>query len=286
MPDEQTRRWRKFIDQWVTASGDGICHVIGDTNLDILKWDVPDFINERMVNMVKEEIQTLNFHQVIKGVTRAWPGTEDSHLDQCWSNRPDLILSHSNIVRSVGDHNVIEIVIKMKSTEPEQQESRRRSWKSFNLKRYVQSAAAIQWAEFYKLDNVNVAQHWFQEKLAHILDKAAPWVNIQPRRQYRNWVSNETKAVMSWRDASREAARESRSAKQWQLYKELRNHCNSLTKSDRKSFFREKFEVFERDNDYEKYVRSDEVQGRMESEPNSHQICSRRTDCHGSSGNC
>ena len=192
-PEAQSRRWKKFIDQWTNARQDGICHVLGDTNLDIFKWTDPESINEQMVKYMNEEIVTLNFSQIIEGFTRSWPGTEDSLLDQCWTNRLDLILSKNNIVRYVGDHNVIEIVLKLKGTDEEQQESRRRNWKLFSLENYVSAAAAIRWDDFYRLTDLNEAQYWMETSLSELLDKEAPWMTVQPRRKFRNWVSAKTK---------------------------------------------------------------------------------------------
>ena len=79
--EAQTTRWKKFINQWVNSGQSSNCHVIGDINLDIFKWGAPDQINEEMVNLVKEEIQTLNFHQLVDGATRFWPMKEDSLID-------------------------------------------------------------------------------------------------------------------------------------------------------------------------------------------------------------
>ena len=110
--EAQTARWKKCINQWVNAGQGANCHVIGDINLDIFKWGAPDQINEEMVNLMKEEIQTLNFQQLVNGATRFWPSKADSLIDHFWTNRPDRILSVRNIPRAAADHNAIEVTIK------------------------------------------------------------------------------------------------------------------------------------------------------------------------------
>ena len=43
-PAEQEARWSIFISQWLRANTMGPSIIIGDTNLDLIKWDSPDQI--------------------------------------------------------------------------------------------------------------------------------------------------------------------------------------------------------------------------------------------------
>ena len=54
--EQQTARWKIFIEQWQTANRQ--CIVVGDTNLDIFKWANPDQISVIMMDMVKNDIET------------------------------------------------------------------------------------------------------------------------------------------------------------------------------------------------------------------------------------
>ena len=67
---QQTDRWRFFINQWITASRLSDCIIIGDTNLDQLKWGKPDQINVAMTNLVKDNLETRGFSQLVTGPTR------------------------------------------------------------------------------------------------------------------------------------------------------------------------------------------------------------------------
>ena len=69
---QQNRRWKKIIGQWVDGSSADSCLIIGDTNMDLLKWTNPEQALEEIVRMVDEEIITRNFHQLINGPTRFW----------------------------------------------------------------------------------------------------------------------------------------------------------------------------------------------------------------------
>ena len=105
----QNTRWSRIIKQWINASKDGQCIIIGDLNLDQLTWGDPEWRHQQMVQQMKEEIETLNFSQLIEGATRCWPGADDSLIDHCWVNCGDRIISVKNSVRAVGDHNLLEV---------------------------------------------------------------------------------------------------------------------------------------------------------------------------------
>ena len=90
---QQETRWKNFIGQWKSASNSGPTVVIGDLNLDLLKWEAPEQILENMVEIVKDEIMTRNISQVITGPTRFWKGTAPSLIDHCWTNCVDKILN-------------------------------------------------------------------------------------------------------------------------------------------------------------------------------------------------
>ena len=51
---QQTNRWRLFIEQWQKAGRQADCIVVGDTNLDHLKWACPDQINVQMSNLCEK----------------------------------------------------------------------------------------------------------------------------------------------------------------------------------------------------------------------------------------
>ena len=65
-------------NQLIAASQGSEVLVIGDTNVDKLKWDDPDPGMENMIEKLKSEITTRNFSQVVQGPTRFWNGARPS----------------------------------------------------------------------------------------------------------------------------------------------------------------------------------------------------------------
>ena len=89
--NNQTLRWFKFIESWKRAATSGDTMVLGDVNIDYCKWALPDTKHSRMVEKMKEELETVDFHQMVTDVTRSWSGQPDTLIDQCWVNAPQRI---------------------------------------------------------------------------------------------------------------------------------------------------------------------------------------------------
>ena len=70
--ENQLDRWNRFLSQWKAAARNTEVIVVGDTNLDFMRWGSPSSKVEKMVEKTKVEIETLGFHQMIAGVTRSW----------------------------------------------------------------------------------------------------------------------------------------------------------------------------------------------------------------------
>ena len=49
--------------------------VVGDMNLDFLKWGTPEQAHEHMVTDTKDNIETLGYMQIVEGATRFWKDT-------------------------------------------------------------------------------------------------------------------------------------------------------------------------------------------------------------------
>ena len=110
-PAEQSKRWSNFLSQVETARISATCHIIGDFNLDHKRWDLPDHHHLQMITDAKNTLETGGFFQLITEVTRSWPGQSDTLINHFWTNDVQKVLSVSNLVRAVGDHNVISASI-------------------------------------------------------------------------------------------------------------------------------------------------------------------------------
>ena len=74
-PARQLDRLTKFVEAWKKAEKGNDVIVLGDVNLDYGKWSQPDQSHARMVDKIKNEVETLGFFQMVEKVTRCWKGS-------------------------------------------------------------------------------------------------------------------------------------------------------------------------------------------------------------------
>ena len=142
----QKLRWKNFVSQWKQAADIDSCWILGDLNLDVLKWNNNNYEYVELVDMIKDNIETENFVQIITQPTRFWTGTK-SLLDHIWTNCPEKAISIRNIERAASDHNVTGVKIRIKGTERQQNERLSRDKKKFDEKNFKNEVKKIDWSE-------------------------------------------------------------------------------------------------------------------------------------------
>ena len=221
-PSEQKNRWKNLISQWRTAGRMGQCITIGDLNLDIMKWHMPDQSVADMTEITKNEIETENFTQIIENPTRFWVNQEDSLIDHIWVNNPQKVISKHNTRRSTADHNMIEIVYRTKGKINNSNEIVRRNKNNFDAVKYREEISKIDWSELYHFANIDPAYSFFEEKILAIYNKMAPMGKVQPRNRNSNWLTEDTRTKMVCRDNSHKKATFSKNIDDWNTYKKFK----------------------------------------------------------------
>ena len=245
----QNQRWNLIISSWKRAAEGNVCTLIGDTNLDYLRWSTPEASHVRMVEKTREVMETAGFTQVIRGFTRQWRTQADSLVDQCWLNSPERLISTSNLLRGSSDHNYISVIIRTKNKISQGQESLRRVWKNFNPERFRDRIKTIDWEPLYNCENIDLVNDYFVGKVTEALDREAPFKYIQSRKNHVNWMTDELVEQMRDRDMARQKARETDSFEDWRHYRKSRNDCSKELKKRKNEFFRNIFETFSEKND-------------------------------------
>ena len=251
-PIEQNRRWSTFLKQVDTARISSTCHIIGDVNLDYLKWDLPDYLHSQMITDAKNCLEGGGFFQLVSDVTRAWPGQTDSLIDHFWTNDVQKVLEVKNSVRSAGDHNVITAIIRMKGSDVRQLDSRKRSFKNFDPVSFRQKLSLEQWEDIYEIEDVDLANDFIESRVVAALDEFCPYKTIQHRAECKTWLKLETKNKIILRDNMREQARVTNDRDHWKEYRRLRNEVNREVNRDKKDHY---------DNIYKKLYENKDVGG-------------------------
>ena len=234
----QERRWDRILARWKTLGDSSRCFVIGDLNLDFMRWDTPDQHHEYMVDSTKNTIEVSGFIQLITSITRAWSNQADSIIDHIWTNSADRVIKHDNEVRAASDHHVISVEIAMKDLKTGGQNIVKRMWKFFKKDEFLQDLKNVDWESIMLLTNVDVANSQLEENFCHILDKHAPIATCQIRTNYKNWISQETKDEMKIRDTAWLKARTTGIIADWDHYKKCRNLCTKKQKNDKTNYLK------------------------------------------------
>ena len=244
----QIARWNKFLAQWKMIGSRFDTFVVGDTNLDTCRWENPTSNCRQMVENTKDEIVTEGFHQLIQGITRSWRGQTDSCLDQVWTNVLALSISTSNFSRGSSDHNVIQVIIRLKGAAGNCLEflSRRRG--SFDLNRYRDRLKSSSWNDLYSITDPDKANKWLESLLVNILQEECPMRVVQPNKRLKSWIRSETIEIFVERDAARMKAKETDLDADWAKYRKLRNLATSAMKHNKKEHFKELFDNMEASN--------------------------------------
>ena len=246
---EQEERWKRVVKHWKAASNNAKCITMGDINLDYKRWQEPEFLQEKMIEMVQTQIEAEGFSQIVNDITRSWRTQRDTILDHIWTNCGQRTIEHFNHPRGISDHNVIGMKVALGNINIGGQNIRRRKWKNFNKERCLEKFASIDWKELYEQTNPNLANTILEENILKVLDTEAPMGTLQMRGRYLKWLTNETKENMVLRDEAREVARRTQTVGDWDSFRELRNTCTRLQRNDRTKFMKSTYTTIEKEKD-------------------------------------
>ena len=246
---QQEERFRRILRKWVNTSRGQRVVVIGDLNLDFLRWANPEPHLVQMVDSLKEKIETIGFQQLITEFTRTWNQQADSALDHIWTNCQERTLRTWNLPRTSSDHNIIGIDISLRDIKLGGHNIVKIVWKNFVPESFLSDLKTLDWSKILELDNVDLANSLLEDNLSSIIEKHAPMKTIQARTHYKNWLSDPTKTLMNLRDSAKEKARQSGTEEDWMDFRRQRNQCTAEQKRDKQRHLTELFNMIEDDKD-------------------------------------
>ena len=246
---KQEQRWKRWMDQWKLASRAANCYVVGDLNLDHLRWGSPDSSQENMIDAVKNDIETAGFIQLIRDYTRSMSNQADSCLDHVWTNSSHKVSRHFNNIKGESDHNLIGVDIATGNIRLGGQNIRKRNWKNFDVEAFKKAVEQTDWSDIFESENVELANSEFEDRMRTILDSLCPMKVVQLRAKYNSWIADSTKVTMAQRDEARKSARITGNPADWKKFRILRNKCTDLQKKDKNQSLRKIYDGIEEERD-------------------------------------
>ena len=101
----------------------------------------------------------------------------------------------------------------------------------------------------YGKDNIDDAYAIFEEKVQECIEREAPMRIVQPRKNFKEWMNDDTRNIIKERDTAREKARLSQLDADWNNFKVIRNRCTLAIRNRKKKHLAEIYLEIEKNND-------------------------------------
>ena len=240
----QLARWETFISKWQTALyEEKETIVLGDMNIDCLKWSLEDlpstnrtYKQKALIRLIFENIFPLGVSQHVRVPTYSSPGQTPSGIDHLYTNRPEKItdvIAHQN---GGSDHKILEVTRLTKAIQRKPRYIRKRIFKDCTTEKLLAEAKQLPWFDLYMSQDANTSAEILTSNITSILDKLAPVKTIQIKSNYAPWLNDKLKAMMRKRDEAQRNASRSGNMEDWRLYKNLRNSTTSALKDAKKDW--------------------------------------------------
>ena len=128
--------------------------------------------------------------------TRIAPDGKESGLDHVYSNKPEKCSEVAVLTNGASDHKMLKFTRFTKAKIRTPKFIRKRSYKHFNQKAFLEEIAKETWLPVYLSNDPDEATEIFTEKLTKVLDKHAPMKTFQIRKNYAPWLSEESKLLI------------------------------------------------------------------------------------------
>ena len=214
----QRQKLQLLINQFEAAiehqiSGDqNEIHILGDINLDSLKWHLDNYNLKQLARMIINFCNVENFTQLITKITRTQYNrisgiTETSCIDHFYTNRKFKCSDPSIIPFGDSDHDIICVTRLTKNPPIPSRTIKKRSYKNFDKKSFLEDLKQQNWSDVLNIFNLEESVEVFTIMFRNILNKHAPLIVFQERKNHAPWITEETKVMMKNRDKYKEEAK-------------------------------------------------------------------------------
>ena len=257
---QQRSQLENFLHQWEEAASHNQSseinkvHICCEMNLDALggRWLQPDYHLASLSKLVQSACNMGNFTQLVTVPTRfqynrVRDKTASSCIDHIYSNTKYRCSDITVLPFGDSDHDILSYIRYSKVPPAPSKTTRRRSYKNFVEKDFLEDLENVDWSEVYQCVDVDVSTSVFTRKFLNVLNIHAPWKVFQQRKRYAPWITDSTKQLMEARDKLKKEAEKcvhegdsAGAADAWRRFQKARNTVNNRKKFEENRYKSEK----------------------------------------------
>nr|CAI5864412.1 unnamed protein product [Callosobruchus analis] len=203
--------------------------VNGDFNIDLLN-------STHATNLFSNLLDSSGLIQVIKEPTRV---TKNS------ATLLDFILTSDNICISkvgsvpyyyISDHELVYVDVRVSRKKVVNNMKTYRDMKNMNLSVLYDELQSIPWRNVYDIDNIDGKVEFFNENITILMDRHAPSRTCNFTKPYKPWITSNITFLIKLQEKALIKFKRTRSAVDWERYKELKNHITFLIRSEKQAY--------------------------------------------------
>jgi hypothetical protein len=215
--------------------------VMGDFNLDQLKWDNPEWPHFRLAERLRDVVAQCGLEPIPMGPTycahqRSKDGTfASSALDHvyCSTRRP---VKTRVLSSSASDHQpiMVEVDLNRKATKKMTIQTRR-TFKFFNNEAFKYDLLQQRLETIPECGGVDDMVEALETMITSVLDIHAPFREVKHRAAFKSGLSTGTRSLMRQRDKLNSKMRHLKGDQKLSVhleYKKARNRCSTLQRND------------------------------------------------------
>lgn len=209
---------------------------LGDFNINMLNVD------STLTSNLLTLIEPLNLVQIMDEPTRITEST---------ASLIDLILTNSENITGKGtidcpfsDHLIIFCQVKCTMENKRSDNFSYRSLKNIDFDLFQRDLEVIPFETIYNMENVDQKIEFLTNNLLALYDLHAPLRTINKRtRPFAPWITYNIKLMQKLRDRALKEFKSTKLPAKWAYYKQLRNLTTTAIRSEKKAYYRQKFQT-------------------------------------------
>ena len=183
-------------------------YILGDLNCNLLALQDPP------AQALERFCSSFNLSQVISHPTRITESTE-SLIDVILVSNVNLVQEAKVSPSSIGDHELILVVLNLKKSRPKPTYILTRSYTNYNPEAFTRDLLQVPWHIIETFEDVDDCLYAFYQLFEQILDRHAPVKKVKIRSRPNPFITPEIRELMRTRDKWKKMAHTSNDPLAW-----------------------------------------------------------------------